>query len=59
MTYSGFEKKVNKVIYNILNGHGQFNLYKMITDFGHVLEYDFLDMFLRYKDKICIKGWLP
>ena len=55
MTYSAFEKKLNKVIYDMLNGHRQFNMYKMITDFGHMLEYDVLDMFLRYKDKYALK----
>ena len=48
---SGFEKKLNKVIYDTLNGHKQFDIYKMITDFGHMLEYYLLDMILRYKDK--------
>ena len=50
MTYSGFEKKLNEVIYDILNGHRQFNMYKMITDFGHTLEYDLPDI-LRYEDE--------
>ena len=59
MTYSGFEKKLNKVIYIMLNGHRQFNMYKMITDFGYLLEYDVLDMFLKYKDKYAITGRLP
>ena len=36
MTYSGSEKKLNKVIYNMLNGHRQFNMYKKITDFGYM-----------------------
>ena len=27
MIYSGFEKKLNKAIYDILNGHRQFNMY--------------------------------
>ena len=49
MTYSGFEKKLNKVIYGMLNSHRQFDMYEMITDFGHMLEYDLLDMILRYK----------
>ena len=48
MTYSGFEKKLNKVIYDILNGHRELNMYKMITDFGHTLEYDLPDIILRY-----------
>ena len=48
MTYSGFEKKLNKVIDDILNGHRQFNMYKMITNLGHMLEYNVLNMFLRY-----------
>ena len=51
MTYSGFEKKLNKVIYNMLSHHRQLNMYKMTTDFGHIPNYDILDMFLRYKDK--------
>ena len=55
MTYSGFEKKPNKVIYDMLNGHTQFNMYKMITDFGHILEYDVLDLFLRYKEKYALQ----
>ena len=51
MTYSGFEKKLDKVIYNMLSHHRQLNMYKMTTDFGHIPKYDILDMFLRYKDK--------
>ena len=31
MTYSGFGKKLNKVIYNTLNGHRHFNMDKIIT----------------------------
>ena len=27
---------------------------KIITNFGHMLEYDVLDMFLRYKDKYAL-----
>ena len=37
MTYSGFEKKLNKVIYIMLNCHRQFNMHQMITDFGYLL----------------------
>ena len=40
MTYSGFEKKLNKVIYNTLNGHRHFNMDKITTNFDHMLEYD-------------------
>ena len=36
----------------MLNGHRQFNMYKVITDFAHMLEYDVLDMFLKHKDKL-------
>ena len=54
MTYSGFEKKLNKVIYNILNGHRHFNMDRIITNFGDMLEYDVLDMFLRYKDNYAL-----
>ena len=44
MTYSGFEKKLNKVIYNsiTLNGHRHFNMDKIITNFGHMLQYNVL-----------------
>ena len=42
MTYSGFEKKLNKVIYNTLNGHRHYNMDKIITNFGHMLQYDVL-----------------
>ena len=55
MTYSGFERKLNKSICNMLNGHRQFNMYNMITDFGHMLEYDVINIFLRYKDKYVLK----
>ena len=51
MTYSGLEKKLNKAICNMLNGHRQFDMYKMVTDFSHMLKYDVINMFLRYKDK--------
>ena len=54
MTYSGFEKKLSKVIYNTLNGQRHFNMDIIITNFGHMLEYDLLDMFLRYKDKYAL-----
>ena len=41
MTYSGFEKKLNQVIYNMLNVHRQFRIYKMLTDLGYIfIEYD-------------------
>ena len=39
----------------MLNGHRQFNKYKMVTYFGHMLKYDVLDMFLRYKDKYALQ----
>ena len=29
-------------------------MYKMITDFGHTLEYDLPDIILRYKDKYAL-----
>ena len=54
MTDRGFEKKINKAICTTLNGHRQFNMYNMITDFGHMLEYDVINMFLRYKDKYAL-----
>ena len=54
MTYSGLEKKLNKVIFDTLNGHRHFIMDKIITNFGHMLEYHVLDMFLRYKDKYAL-----
>ena len=39
MTYSGLEKKLNKEIFNTLNGHRHFNMDKITTNFGHMLEY--------------------
>ena len=48
MTYSGFERKLNKAVCNMLNGHRQFNMYNMITDFGHMLEYDVINIFFRF-----------
>ena len=40
---------------NMLKGHRQFNMYKIVTDFGHVLKYDVIYMFLRYKDKYALQ----
>ena len=39
MTNRGFEKRLNKVIYNTLNGHKPFNIkfYQMIIDFGYMV----------------------
>ena len=54
MTYSGFEKKLNKVIFNTLNSHRHFIMDKIITNFGNMLEYDVLNMFLRYTDKYAL-----
>ena len=34
MTNRGFEKRLNKVIYDILNGHRLFDMYQMIINFG-------------------------
>ena len=55
MTYSGFEKKLNKVMCNMLKGHRQFNMYEIVTDFGHMLKYDVINMFMRYKDKYALQ----
>ena len=46
ITYSDFEKKLNKVIYNMLNCHRHFSMDKIITNFGDMLEYDVLITFL-------------
>ena len=35
MPTSSFEKRPNKVIYDTLNGHRPFNMYKMVIDFGY------------------------
>ena len=55
MTNGGFEKRLNIRIYDNMNGHRSFDMYQMINDFGSLLEYDDLNMFLR---KICITGRL-
>ena len=39
----------------MLIGHSQFNMCKMVTDFGHMLKYDVINMFLRYKDKYALQ----
>ena len=54
MTNSSFEKKLNKVIHNMLSRHRQLDMYKMTTDCGHIPKYDVQDMFLRYKDKYAL-----
>ena len=30
-------------------------MYIMVTDFGHMLDYDVMNMFLRYKDKYALQ----
>ena len=37
MPTSSFEKRPNKVIYDTLNGHRPFNMYKMVIDFGYMV----------------------
>ena len=41
-------------IFDTLNGHRHFNMGIIITNFGHMLEYDVLDIILRYKDKYAL-----
>ena len=60
MTYSGFEKKLNKVIYYTLNGHRHFNFffkyfYCISSDFS-----DMTDMTDEYIDLsvYALNGWL-
>ena len=40
---------------NMLKGHRQFNMYEIVTDFGHMLKYDVINMFLRYEDKYALQ----
>ena len=54
MTYRGFEKRLNKVIYDTLNGHRLFDMYQMIIDFGCMVLYYVIDMFLKFKDKYAL-----
>ena len=54
MTNSGFEKRLTKVIYNALNCHRLLNMHQMIIDFGFMVKYYAVDMFLRYKDKYAL-----
>ena len=55
LPYSGFEKKLNKVICNMLNGHRQFNMYKMVTYLGHMLKFEVINMCLRNKDNYALQ----
>ena len=55
LTNGGFEKKLNIRIYDAMNGHRLFDMYQMINDFGCMLEYDVLNMFLRFKEKYTLK----
>ena len=54
MPTSSFEKRPNKVIYDTLNGHRPFNMYKMVIDFGYMVKYHVLDMFLIFRDKYAL-----
>ena len=40
----GFEKRLNKAIYDTLNGHGPFNIYKMKIDFLCKIKYYVIDI---------------
>ena len=61
MTNSVFEKRLNKVIYSALNGHRLINMYQIKIDFGCMVKYYAVDMFLRFKDKHALRidtsGW--
>ena len=37
MPTGSFEIRPNKVIYDTLNGHRPFNMYKMVIDLGHMV----------------------
>ena len=39
MTYNGFEKMANIVIYNTFNGLRHLNMYRMVVEFYCKLEY--------------------
>ena len=39
----------------MLNDHRQFNMYNMKTDFGHMLKFDVINKFLRYKDNYALE----
>ena len=54
LTNGGFEKRMKKGIYDTLNGHRLFNMCQMINNFVCMLEYDVLNMFLRFKDKYAL-----
>ena len=54
MTNGGFEKRLNVGIYDNENGHRSFDMYQMINDFGSMLEYDVLNMFLGFKVKYAL-----
>ena len=48
MTNSGFEKMPNKAIYNTSNHQRLLNMDQMVNNFGCMVEYHVVDMFLRF-----------
>ena len=50
MTNGGFEIRLNILIYDTMNGHRLFDMYQIINDFCCMLEYDVLNMFLRFQE---------
>ena len=50
MTTSSFEKMLNIVIHDMMNGHRLFNMYQNRINFGYKVEYYVINMFLRFKD---------
>ena len=51
MTNSGFEIRLNILIYDTMNGHRLLIMYQIINHFCYMLEYDVLNIFLRFKEK--------
>ena len=55
MTNGGFEKRMKKGIYDILNGHRLFNMCQRIDDLVCMVELYVLNMFLRFKEKYALQ----
>ena len=54
MTNGGFEIRLNILIYDTLNGHRLFDTYQIINNFCYMLEYDVLNIILRFKEKYAL-----
>ena len=54
MAISDFGKRLNKVIYDSLNARRPFHIHQMIIDFGYMVTYHVVNIFLRFKDEYAL-----